>query len=163
MVGLMFLIFVVFCVVVFGGVRVSDLCSFLCCVVCLCFWHLLHWVWCCFDNCFTCFVQVLLSPKTTTQKTTKMRNTDPTKNHNTENYKDEKHGPHQKPQHRKLQRWETRTLKYVTTVMYIHFKCTRFETEEKKQTFQRLTLYFFLPVTKTRTKIIFICMQTAYK
>jgi hypothetical protein len=25
-----------------------------------CLWHLLHWAWCCFDNCFTCFVQVLL-------------------------------------------------------------------------------------------------------
>ena len=22
--------------------------------------YLLHWGWCCFDNCFTCFVQVLL-------------------------------------------------------------------------------------------------------
>ena len=30
------------------------------CVTKKCFWHLLHWVWCCFENCFTCFVQVLL-------------------------------------------------------------------------------------------------------
>jgi hypothetical protein len=21
------------------------------------FWHSLHWVWCCYDNCFTCFVR----------------------------------------------------------------------------------------------------------
>ena len=33
-------------------------CLSMCDVKCL--WHLLHWVWYCFDNCFTCFVQVLL-------------------------------------------------------------------------------------------------------
>jgi hypothetical protein len=26
----------------------------------MCFWHLLHWIWYCFDNYFTYFVQVLL-------------------------------------------------------------------------------------------------------
>ena len=54
-------------------------------------------------------------------------------------------------------------MKYVTTGMYTRFKCTRFETDEKKQTFQRLTLYLFLPVTKTRTIKYYIrCQCTVF-
>ena len=54
-------------------------------------------------------------------------------------------------------------MKYGTTGMYTRFKCTRFETDEKKQTFQRLTLYLFLPVTKTRTFKYYIrCQCTVF-
>jgi hypothetical protein len=96
-VGPVVLIFLVFCVVVFGGVRGAQLFRFLCCSI---WWrvrgaHLFSFV-CCGIWWGICGAHLLHReppPNTTTQKTKKISTTT----------------HHQILQHRKLKRWATRT------------------------------------------------------